>query len=184
MSKFVFFKESYSLYDKICTDYILITAYNRVKKNYSKGVGVDNVGFEDIESKGVLEFISNLQSELRQKNYRADAVRRVLIPKEKKGEFRPLGIPTVKDRVVQMAVKLLIEPLFECDFISTSYGFRPKKSAHDAIKQIKQNIYQGYQCVYDADLSKYFDTIPHDKMFRLLKKRIRPARHTHCPLRG
>jgi RNA-directed DNA polymerase len=99
-------------------------------------------------------------------------VRQVLIPKEKKGDFRKLGIPTIRDRVVQMAVKMLIEPLWEADFCVTSYGFRPKRSAKEAIKQVKQNIYDGHQFVYDADLSKYFDTIPHNKMFTLLKKRL------------
>jgi len=106
------------------------------------------------------------------RTYRSKAVRQVLIPKEKKGDFRKLGIPTIRDRVVQMAVKMLIEPLWEADFCVTSYGFRPKRSAKEAIKQVKQNIYDGHQFVYDADLSKYFDTIPHNKMFTLLKKRL------------
>ena len=94
------------------------------------------------------------------------------IPKEKKGEFRLLGIPTIKDRIVQMAVKMVIEPLWEADFIPTSYGFRPRRGAQDAIKQIRKNLYDGHRFIYDADLSKYFDTIPHNKLFILLKERI------------
>lgn len=164
--------KGYSLYDKLYQDYFLITAYNRVKSNYSKGVGVDGVSFAKIEELGLPSFLSGIKQDLQQSTYRSSAVRQVLIPKEKAGEYRKLGIPTIRDRVVQMAVKLLIEPLWEADFHDTSYGFRPKKSARDAIKRIKQNIYEGHQFVYDADLSKYFDTIPHGKLFKLLKHRL------------
>ena len=125
-----------------------------------------------IEKEGVKPFLENIQKDLLAHTYRSKAVKQVLIPKEKKGEFRSLGIPTIRDRVVQMAVKLLIEPLWEADFENTSYGFRPKRSAKDAIKQVKQNIYDGHQFVYDADLSNYFDSIPHTKLFVLLKKRL------------
>ncbi len=163
---------AHSLYDKICLDYVLITAFYRVKQNYSKGVGVDGESIGMIEQSGVHKYLTQLQSELRDKQYRSSAVKRVLIPKEGKGSFRCLGIPTIKDRIVQMAVKMLIEPLWESDFVGTSYGFRPKKSAQDAIKQVKANIYEGYQFVYDADLSKYFDTIPHDRLFICLKRKI------------
>lgn len=163
----------YSLYDKLCNnDYILVTAYNRVKSNYSKGVGVDGVSFAKIEKSGLAKFLLCIKQDLQQKSYQSKPVRQVLIPKEKTGEYRKLGIPTIRDRVVQMAVKLLIEPLWEADFHDSSYGFRPNKSARDAIKQVKQNIYDGHQFVYDADLSKYFDTIPHGKLFKLLKHRL------------
>jgi RNA-directed DNA polymerase len=164
--------KAYSLYGKLCEDYTLVEAYRRVKSNYSKGVGVDKQSFEDIEKLGVKPFLENIQKDLVNRSYRSSAVRQVLIPKEKKGEFRKLGIPTIRDRVLQMAVKMLIEPLWEADFCDTSYGFRPKRSAKEAIKQVKQNIYDGHQFVYDADLSKYFDTIPHGKLFTLLKKRL------------
>ena len=163
---------AHSLYDKIYLDYVLITAFYRVKQNYSKGVGVDGVSIATIEESGLHRYMSQLQEELRSKRYRSKAVKRVMIPKEKKGTFRYLGIPTIKDRIVQMAVKMIIEPLWESEFISTSYGFRPKKSAQDAIKHVKANIYEGYQFVYDADLSKYFDTIPHNKLFICLKRKI------------
>jgi RNA-directed DNA polymerase len=164
--------KAYSLKDKVCLDYVLMEAYRRVKGNYSKGKGVDGIGFAEIEKSGVKEFLDQIQTELNTNTYRCSAVKQVEIPKEKKGEYRTLGIPTIKDRIVQMAVKMMIEPLWEADFIETSYGFRPKRGAKDAIKQIKKNIYEGYRFVYDADLSKYFDTIPHNKLFILLKERI------------
>lgn len=166
---------AHSLYDKICLDYVLITAFYRVKQNYSKGVGVDGQGIANIEQTGLHQYLTQLQNELRSKRYSSSAVKRVQIPKDQKGSFRCLGIPTLKDRIVQMAVKMVIEPLWESDFITTSYGFRPKKSAQDAIKQVKLNIYEGYQFVYDADLSKYFDTIPHDRLFICLKRKIADA---------
>jgi len=165
--------KAYSLKDKLCLDYVLVEAWRRVRQNYSKGTGVDKVSFSDIEKYGLHKFLSELQTELRTGTYQCSAVRNVEIPKEKKGEYRILGIPTIKDRVVQMAVKMLIEPLWEADFIDTSYGFRPKRGAKDAVKQIKKNLYEGHQFIYDADLSKYFDTIPHDKLFIMLKERIK-----------
>ncbi|VAX24157.1 Retron-type RNA-directed DNA polymerase [hydrothermal vent metagenome] len=165
--------KAYSLKDKMCLDYVLVESWRRVKQNYSKGAGVDKVSFSDIENYGLHRFLTELQTELRTNTYQCSPVRNVEIPKEKKGEFRMLGIPTIKDRIVQMAVKMLIEPLWEADFIETSYGFRPKRGAKDAIKQIKKNLYDGHQFIYDADLSKYFDTIPHDKLFILLKERIK-----------
>ena len=164
--------KAYSLKDKLCSDYVLAESYRRVKQNYSKGTGVDKMSFSDIEKHGLHKFLTEIQTELRSDTYRCSPVRSVKIPKEKKGEYRVLGIPTIKDRIVQMAVKILIEPLWEADFTDTSFGFRPKKGAQDAIKQIKENIYEGYHFIYDADLSKYFDSIPHDKLFILLKERI------------
>ena len=143
---------AYSLKDKLCLDYVLVEAWRRVKQNYSKGTGVDKVHFSDIDKYGLHKFLSELQTELRTNTYQCSAVRNVEIPKEKKGEYRILGIPTIKDRVVQMAVKMVIEPLWEADFINTSYGFRPKRGAKDAIKQIKKNLYDGHQFIYDADL--------------------------------
>ena len=164
--------KAYSLRDKMSLDYVLVESWRRVRQNYTKGTGVDKVSFSDIEKYGLRKFLTELQTELRTNTYRSSPVRNVEIPKEKKGEYRMLGIPTIKDRVVQMAVKMLIEPLWEADFIDTSYGFRPKRGAKDAVKQIKKNLYEGHQFIYDADLSKYFDTIPHDKLFIMLKERI------------
>ena len=164
--------KAYSLYGKLCEDSTLEEAYRRVRQNYSKGVGVDNESFDAIEKRGVRLFLEDIQQSLTDRTYKSSAVRQVLIPKEKKGESRKLGIPTIRDRVVQMAVKMLIEPLWEADFCDSSYGFRPKRGAKEAIKAVKQNIYAGHQFVYDVDLSKYFDSIDHGKLFILLRERL------------
>lgn len=164
--------KAYSLYGKLCESGTLVEAYRRLRRKNSDGVGVDNQSFTDIEAEGLNAFLTNIQKDLINHAYVRQAVLEVLIPKEKKGEFRKLGIPTIRDRVVQMGVKMLIEPLWEVDFASTSYGFRPKRGSKDAIKAVKKNIYDGQEFVYDVDLSKYFDRIPHDKIFVLLKKRL------------
>ena len=166
--------KAYSLYDKIFRPHVLEEAYRRVKtgKQEYDGGGVDGLTFGTIEKQGLRQFLKDIREELTDRSYRPQAIRRVLIPKTGSKEKRPLGIPTIRDRVVQMAVKMMIEPVFEADFIETSYGFRPKKSAHDAIRKIKENLFAGYQFIYDADLSKYFDTIPHDKLMKVVSGRL------------
>lgn len=166
--------KAYNLYDKICDYRILQEAYRRVRvgKDKYSGSGVDGLTIEKIEKIGVEEFLLLLQSELRCKGYRTEEIRRVFIPKSNSKELRPLGIPTIRDRVVQMAVKMVIEPLWEADFIGTSYGFRPKKNAQQAIKTIRDNIHAGYKFVLDADVKKYFDTIPHAKLLKVLEERV------------
>lgn len=165
--------KAHSLYDKVCDYEMLSIAYDRVRVgNYASSAGVDGWTFEKIERHGKEEFLLLLQSELRSKGYQAQAVKRVYIPKSHSKELRPLGIPTIRDRVVQMAVKMVIEPLFEADFVETSYGFRPKKNAQQAIKAIRNNLHAGYKFVLDADLKKYFDTIPHAKLMKVLQERI------------
>ena len=160
----------YRLYDKVYLLHFLTEAYKRVKKNRG-APGVDGVTFKQIEKKGWLSFLLNIQEEIENKTYKPQAVKRVLIPKAN-GKTRPLGIPTIKDRVVQMSCKMVIEPIFEADFDDSSYGFRPKRSAADAVKNIKKNLKEGYKQVYDADLSAYFDTIPHTKLLILIAQRI------------
>ena len=166
--------KAYSLYDKICQPHVLQEAWQRVRtgKQEYDGGGVDGVTFGMIEKEGITQFLTDIRNDLINNTYRPEAIRRVLIDKMGSKEKRPLGIPTIRDRVVQMAVKMMIEPLFEADFIETSYGFRPKKSAHDAIRKIKENLFAGYQFIYDADLSKYFDTIPHDKLMKVVSGRL------------
>ena len=161
----------YALYDKIWRADILMFAFRLVRANKGSP-GVDGMNFEDIEQKiGVEKFLLELAQDLKEKTYKPDPVRRVMIPKAD-GSMRPLGIPTIRDRVAQMSVKLVIEPIFEADFCDTSYGFRPKKSARDAVDDIADTLWKGYTQVIDADLSKYFDTIPHDKLLKVVAERI------------
>jgi RNA-directed DNA polymerase len=160
----------YVLYDKISLEYFLYEAYRRVKAN-GGAPGVDGVNFGAIEKEGLPVFIKNLRNELLGKTYKASAVRRVYIPKAN-GKMRPLGIPTIKDRVVQMSVKMVIEPVFEADFSESSFGFRPKRSAKDAMGKIKEHLKEKRTKVFDADLEAYFDTIPHDKLMIAVKERI------------
>jgi len=160
----------YSLYDKVYRWDILVEAWKRVRAN--KGcAGVDNKSIRDIEKMGIRSFLKEIQKDLKEKTYRPDNIKRVYIPKSN-GDKRPLGIPTLKDRVVQMAMKIVIEPIFEADFQDCSYGFRPKRSAHQALKQIKRLINRGYTRVIDADLKSFFDTIPHNKLLDLIAMKI------------
>ena len=161
----------HALYDKIYRGDILSHAYDLVRSKKGSA-GIDGVTFETIEeNEGAAAFIAELQEALKNKVYRPDPVKRVMIPKSD-GSQRPLGIPTIRDRVAQMAVKLVIEPIFEADFCQTSYGFRPRKSAHDAVDDVAFSMNTGYTEIIDADLSKYFDTIPHSKLMAVVAERI------------
>ena len=161
----------YSLYDKVYRSDVLQLAYVLVRQNKGSP-GIDGETFESIETGiGRDAYIQEIQKTLQAKTYRALPVKRVDIPKPN-GETRPLGIPCIKDRIVQMAVKLMIEPIFEADFSPHSYGFRPKRSAHQALDDIKEGLLTGHIHVIDADLSKYFDTIPHDKLQKAVAERI------------
>jgi RNA-directed DNA polymerase len=160
----------YLLYDKIYRTDILYHAYRMAKAN-GGSAGVDNVTFKDVESGGVDEWLSGIRDELRTKAYRPQSVLRMMIPKPGGGQ-RPLGIPTIRDRVIQTAAKLVLEPIFEADMEPNSYGYRPKRSALDAIRRVHELLREGYTDVVDADLTKYFDTIPHSELMKCVSRRI------------
>lgn len=162
----------YTLYGLIARLDVLEAAWVLVAAN-DGAPGVDGVTIAALKTSpaGVVQFVQQLQHELQTKQYRPQAVRRVYIPKPD-GRQRPLGIPTVRDRVVQTAVKLILEPIFEADFLDVSYGYRPGRTAHDALKEIARRVQQGYREIYDADLAGYFDSIPHDKLVKCVERRV------------
>ena len=160
----------YLLYDKICREDILRHGYDLARAN-AGAPGVDGETFAAIEKAGLEEWLSGLRKELTEKTYRPAPVRRVMIPKPGGGE-RPLGIPTIRDRVVQTAAKLVLEPIFESDLEDAAYGYRPRRCGLDAVKEVNRLIGRGYTDVVDADLSKYFDTIPHAQLLQCVARRV------------
>jgi len=160
----------YLLYDKIYREDVLFHAYELAKSNQG-APGVDEQTFAQIESQGRKEWLDGIGKELREKTYKPQPVRRVMIPKPGGGQ-RPLGIPTIRDRVVQTSAKLILEPIFEADFEPEAYGYRRKRSAQDAIRKVHTLLCEGYSEVVDADLSKYFDTIPHGELLQCVARRI------------
>src|SRR6202166_391201 len=161
----------YVLYDKIYREDILRHAYAVARAN-AGAPGVDGVSFIQIEASGVEAWLAGLREELVSKTYRPDPVRRVMIPKPNGGGERALGIPTIRDRVIQTAAKLVLEPIFEADFEDNAYGYRPARGAVDAVKEVHRLICRGYTDVVDADLSKYFDSIPHDDLLKSVARRV------------
>jgi RNA-directed DNA polymerase len=160
----------YLLYDKVYREDILHHAYRLACRN-GGAPGVDGVKFADIEAGGLEEWLASLREELRKQTYKPRPVRRVMIPKPGGGE-RPLGIPTIRDRVVQTAAKLVLEPIFEADLSDSAFGYRVGRSAGEAVKRVHRALCDGYTDVVDADLSKYFDTIPHDQLMKSVARRV------------
>ena len=162
----------HALYDKVYREDVLARAWAEVKANRG-APGVDGVTIADIEARGEAEFLVELAAELEAHRYRAQPVRRVYIPKPgRPNEQRPLGIPALRDRVVQQAAKIVLEPIFEADFRESSYGFRPRRSAHQALEKVRVTMNKGAQRVVDVDVRSFFDEIGHDVVLRLIRKRV------------
>jgi len=166
----------YSLYGHLTRDDVLEAAWRQVKRN-GGAAGIDGMTIDSVEDRegGVKAFLEEVKASLVMRTYRASPVKRVYIPKSD-GRMRPLGIPTVKDRLVQAALLLIIEPIYETDFQDCSHGFRPGRSAHDAIEEIRVCMHSGKRQVYDGDLQSYFDSIPHDKLMKSVEVRIVDSR--------
>ncbi len=167
----------YALYDKLYRQDVLMHAYERCRAN--KGApGVDGLTFEEVEQYGVLRWLGELAHTLRQEKYEPQAIRRVYIPKPN-GKLRPLGISSLRDRVCMMAAVLIMEPIFEADLPEQQHAYRAGRSAHDALAKVKVGISSGYSEVVDADLSSYFDTIPHRELLLCLARRVVDRRVLH-----
>src|SRR5881628_950966 len=160
----------YLLYDKVYREDILAHAYE-LAKALRGAPGVDGQTFEGVEAQGLEKWLTELREEVRTKSYQPQPVRRVMIPKPGGGE-RPLGIPTIRDRVVQTAAKLVLEPIFEADLDPAAYGYRPGRGGLDAIKEVHALLCRGYTEAVDADLSRYFDSIPHRDLMWSVARRV------------
>jgi len=166
------------LYDKVWREDILAHAYACCRAN-GGAPGVDGETFARIEEYGVERWLTAVREEVRTERYRPQPVKRVMIPKPSGAGQRPLGIPTIRDRVVQTAATLVLEPIFEADFDEAAYGYRPKRSALDAVRTVHRAIKEGHTEVVDADVSKYFDTIPHSALITCVARRVSDGKMLH-----
>jgi RNA-directed DNA polymerase len=160
----------HQLYDKVYREDVLLRAWQEVKTN-AGAAGVDQQTIEQIEQDGIEGFLAELANDLRMDRYRAQWVRRVRIPKAD-GKQRPLGIPTVRDRVAQAAAKVVLEPIFEADFRDCSYGFRPKRSAHQACERLRQAVNAGANWIVELDIEAFYDRIDHELLMKLVERRV------------
>lgn len=167
-------RKFHAMYDKVYRKDILQQAWKQVKSNGGSG-GVDGISIADVEAYGVERYLGEVEAVLRTGNYRPQPVRRVFIPKMD-GSKRPLGIPTVRDRIVQMAAKLVLEPVFEADFKDVSYGFRPKRSARQALEVVRKACNNRGWWVVEVDIRSYFDNINHEKLMKMVEMRINDRR--------
>jgi group II intron reverse transcriptase/maturase len=163
----------HAMYDRISRNDVLLRAWKEVKANKGSA-GIDGVTIEDIEAYGVTAYLKVIQKDLRDSAYRPQAVKRVFIPK-RDGRKRPLGIPTLKDRIVQAACRIVIEPVFEANFLPASFGFRPRRSARGAMREIRQGVAWNW-CVVDADIEGFFDNLDHELLMQLVGRRISDRR--------
>ena len=161
----------HALYDKVYREDFLTEAYRQVRRN-GGSAGVDGETFSDIEAYGVERWLGELARKLKEKTYEPQAVREVLIPKKHKGKFRPLGIPCLRDRVVQTSAMMVLSPIFEANLGDEQYAYRVNTSANDAVKRVHSLLYTGHHEVLDADLSNYFGEIPHAELSKSLARRI------------
>lgn len=167
----------WGLYVHICKYETLEEAYLQTKQNKGSS-GIDNISFEDIEEIGMENYLKGIREELIKGTYKPQRNRKQLIPKSN-GKFRELGIPTIKDRIVQGALKLVLEVIFEADFCEGSYGYRPKRTAHDAVNKLCKAIISGKRKIIDLDLSSYFDTVKHDILLNKIATRIQDDEVMH-----
>jgi len=167
-------RKFHALYDRVCQESVLREAWSRVRAKRG-AAGVDQETLGAVERYGVERMLQELQEGLREGTYHPQPVRRVYIPKPD-GRQRPLGIPTVRDRVVQMAAKIVLEPVFEADFLSCSYGFRPKRSLVDALERLRIMAPKGYEWALELDIEKYFDTVNQEQLMSLIERRVSDRR--------
>jgi len=167
-------RKFHALYDKLYRKDVLLEAWKRVKENGGSG-GIDGKSIEDIEAYGVEKLLTEIETELRNGGYRPQPVRRAYIEKGN-GKLRPLGIPVIKDRIIQMAAKLVMEPIFEANFKDVSYGFRPKRSARQALEAVREACNKRGWWVVDVDIQSYFDNINHEKLMMLVSMRVNDRR--------